>query len=162
MKYKPLIISLLIVSTIFAILLHILFKTSIKSDDVIYIDATLAQPVKCFDENGQVALYIIMVDETETVFLLNDWQITDINLLASLQNGDSIKLGIKKDALILVNQSPSLPLITAETESGVIATVESYTHSLHIDKSIISGIGFIGITVSALLFFIFFIAPKKN
>ena len=161
MKYKPLILSLLIVSAIFAILPQILFLTSIKSDDLIYIDATLAQPVKCFDENGQVALCIIIVNETETVFLLNDWKITDIDLLASLQNGDIIKLGIKKDTQNLINQSPSLPLVTAETENVPIATIESYTQSLHITQNIISGIGFIGIAVSIILLFVFFCYKEK-
>lgn len=84
MKYKPLIILLLIVSMIFAIIPHMLIKTSIDSDALIYFDTTLAQKVVCFDENGQVALCIIIVNETETVFLLNDWQITDIDLLSSL------------------------------------------------------------------------------
>ena len=162
MKYKPLILSLLIVSAIFAILTHILLNTSINSDVLLYINATLAQPVKCFDENGQVALCTITVNESENVFLLNDWQITDIDLLASLQNGDSIRVGIKREAQNLVNQSPSLPLVTAETENGPIATIESYTKSLRITKNIISGIGFIGSTVLPLLFFIFFIVSKKK
>ena len=162
MKYKPLILSLLIVSAIFAILPHILLNTSINSDDLLYINATLAQQVKCFDENGQVALCIITVNESENVFLLNDWQITDIDLLASLQNGDSIRVGIKREAQNLVNQSSSLPLVTAETETGAIATIESYTQSLHNAKNIISVIGLVGITISILLSFIFSAIEKKN
>ena len=160
MKYKLLIIILLIVSIIFAVLPHMLIKTSIDSDDLIYFDTTLAQQVVCFDENGQVPLCSIVVNETETVFLLNDWQISNIDLLASLQNGDIIELGIKKDAKDLINKSPSIPLVTVETETGAIATIESYTQSLHNAKNIISVIGLIGIAISILLSFVFFVIEK--
>ena len=150
MKYKPLLLALLIISLVFAIAPYIIWKAPIGNDDVVFLDATLAQKVECFDENGQVALCTIKVNEYDTVFLLADWQIIDIDLLASWQEGDYIKLGIEKDALELIDQSPSLILISAETERGSVATLESYHNSSNISRYIISGIGISGVIVCSL------------
>ena len=81
---------------------------------------------------------------------LRDWQIIDIDLLSSRQEGDYIKLGIEKGALKLIDQSPSLILISAETESGSVATLESYHNSSNISRYIISGIGMSGVIVCSL------------
>lgn len=150
MKYKPLLLALLITSLVFAIAPYIIWKSPIENENVVFLDATLAQKVECFDENGQVALCTIKVNEFDTVFLLSDWQIIDIDLLASRQEGDYIKLGIEKDALKLIDQSPSLILISAETESGSVATLESYYNSSNISRYIIAGIGMSGVIVCSL------------
>jgi hypothetical protein len=107
MKYKSLLLALVIVCIILGILPYIVWKAPIDNEDIIYLDATLAQKVECFDENGQVALCTIKVNEFDTFFLLADWQIIDIDHLDSQQKGDYIKLGIEKDALELIDQSPS-------------------------------------------------------
>ena len=160
MKYKPLLLALLIISFIFGIAPYIIWKAPIGNDDVFFLDATLAQKVECFDENGQVALCTIKVNEYDTVFLLADWQIIDIDLLASWQEGDYIKLGIEKDALELIDLSPSLILISAETESGSVATLESYHRSSNISKNIISYIGIGGAIVFSLTLVIVAIINK--
>ncbi len=92
----------------------------------------------------------ITVNEFDTVFLLSDWQIIDIDLLDSQQEGDYIKLGIEKDVQDHINQAPSLMLISAESADGSIATVESYQRSSNISKYIISGIGIGGAIVFSI------------
>jgi hypothetical protein len=160
MKFKSLLSTLVIVCIILGILPYIVWKAPIDNEDIIYLDATLAQKVECFDENGQGALCTIKVNEFDTVFLLADWQIIDIDHLDSQQKGDYIKLGIEKDALELIDQSPSLILISAETESGSIATLESYHRSSNISKNIISYIGIGGAIVFSLTLVIVAIINK--
>ncbi len=150
MKYKPLLLSLLIISIILGLVPNIVWKAPIDNEDVIFLDATLAQKVECFDENGQLALCTITVNEFDTVFLLSDWQIIDIDLLDSQQEGDYIKLGIEKDVQDYINQAPSLMLISADSANGSIATVESYQRSSNISKFIISGIGIGGAIVFSI------------
>ena len=150
MKYKPLLLSLLIISIILGLVPNIVWKAPIDNEYVIFLDATLAQKVECFDENGQLALCTITVNEFDTVFLLSDWQIIDIDLLDSQQEGDYIKLGIEKDVQDHINQAPSLMLISADSANGSIATVESYQRSSNISKFIISGIGIGGAIVFSI------------
>ena len=151
MKYKTFSWALICVSLIICFIPHLIWNTNVDSDEVIYLDATLTQKVKCFDENGQVALCTITVNEFDNIFLLNDWQIVDIDLLNAQNAGDTMRLGIKKDNQKYINQSSSLILISAETANGSVATLESYQHSSDVSKCIISSIGFSGVIIFSLI-----------